>query len=153
MHYRLNPATHADQPWLEALRRSVYQELFFATWGRWDEGRHRQHCSECWERGDIYIVELESGQVGMIQLHDHADILEVGEVQIQPSHQGRGIGSRLLRDVIARAHAQMKAVSLSTGLANLRAVRLYERLGFQHVSQSETHFHLESKPAVQGHPS
>jgi ribosomal protein S18 acetylase RimI-like enzyme len=150
MGYRLNPATPADQPWLEALRRAVYQDLFLATWGHWDEARHLRHCAECWERGNISIVELNCERVGMIQLHEYADRLELGEIQIQPSHQGCGIGSRLLRDVQARAHAQRKKLSLSTGIKNLRAVRLYERLGFHHVSQSETHFHMESEPAAQG---
>ena len=148
MRYRLNPATPADQAWLEALRRAVYQDLFLATWGSWDESRHLRHCAECWERGNIYTVELDSERVGMIQLHEYADRLEIGEIQIQPSHQSRGIGSRLLRDVQARAHAQRKKVALSTGLKNLRAVRLYERLGFQHVSQSESHFHMHSEPAA-----
>jgi ribosomal protein S18 acetylase RimI-like enzyme len=148
MRYTLKPATAADQPWLESLRRSVYQDLFLATWGRWDEARHLRHCAECWERGNIYTVELDRERVGMIQLHEYADRLEVGEIQIQPSHQGRGIGTRLLRDVQARAHAQRKTVALSTGLKNVRAVRLYERLGFQHVFQSETHFHSHSEPAA-----
>lgn len=30
--YRLVPATESDQAWLEQLRRSVYRDLFFATW-------------------------------------------------------------------------------------------------------------------------
>lgn len=147
MHYRLIPATPADLPWLEALRRAVYQDLFLATWGRWDEARHLRHCAECWEHGNIYTVELDGERVGMIQLHEYADRLEVGEIQIQPTHQGRGIGSRLLRDIQARAHAQGLKVSLATGLKNLRAVRLYERLGFQHAYQSETHYHMHSEPA------
>ena len=125
----------------------MYQDLALATWGHWDEARHRRQWAECWERGDIFTVERDGERVGMIQLHERDDLVEVGEVQIQPRHQGRGIGSRLLRDVQARAHAQRKAVSLSTGLRNLRAVRLYERLGFQHVSQSETHVHMQSVPA------
>ena len=89
----------------------------------------------------------------MIQLHEHPDRVEVGEIQIQPSHQGRGIGSRVLQDVQARAHAQGKKVSLSTGLLNRRAVRLYERLGFQHASRSETHVHMQSVPSGEEHQS
>lgn len=146
MHYQLIPATAKDQPWLEGLRRAVYQDLFVSTWGSWDEARHLRHCSECWERGNIYAVECNGTRVGMIQLFEHADVLEVGEIQIHPSYQCQGIGTRLLRDTIARAHSQRKKVSLSTGLKNGRAVKLYELLGFKHVSQSETHFHLESEP-------
>ena len=152
MRYHLKPATEADRAWLEELRRSVYQELFVATWGAWNEARHRRHCDECWERGNICTVEVKGERVGMIQVHEDGGGFEVGEIQILPAHQGLGIGSRLLEDVVARAHAQDRKVSLSTGLKNIRAVELYERLGFRHVAQSDTHFHLESKPPARGKP-
>jgi ribosomal protein S18 acetylase RimI-like enzyme len=147
MHYQLVPTTPKDQPWLEELRRAVYQDLFVATWGSWDEARHLRHCTECWNRGEIYAIELEVFRVGMIQLFEHADSLEVGEIQIQPSYQGRGIGTRLLRDTIARAHAQGKTVSLSTGLQNHRAIELYRRLGFRCVEPTETHYRMEYESA------
>jgi ribosomal protein S18 acetylase RimI-like enzyme len=152
MYLRLVPATAEDQPWLEQLRRSVYQELFVATWGHWDEARHQRHWAECWDCGNIYAVEVNGERVGMVQIFERVDALEVGEIQIQPSHQSQGIGTRLLRATLARAHAKGKKVSLSTGLQNQRAVKLYERLGFRHVSQSKTHFHMESRPEAYGSP-
>jgi ribosomal protein S18 acetylase RimI-like enzyme len=82
----------------------------------------------------------------MIQLFERPDVIEVGEIQIQPTHQGRGIGTRLLLDTIARAGAQRKKVSLATGLKNHRAFALYQRLGFRHVAQTDTHNHMESEP-------
>ncbi len=146
MPYRLVPATEKDRPWLEELRRAVYQDLFVATWGGWDEARHRRHFATCWERGDICAVEMDGIRVGMIQVFEHTDAVEVGEIQVHPSYQGRGIGTRLLQDTLARAHAQRKKVSLSTGLQNRRAFKLYQRLGFVHVAQTETHYHMESEP-------
>lgn len=146
MAYQLVPATYEDQPWLEQLRRAVYRDLFFATWGGWDEARHLRHCAECWTRGGIYCIEVDGERVGMIQLLERPDVVEIGEIQIQPTHQGRGIGTRLLLDMIARAHAQHKKVSLSTGLKNHRAFALYQRLGFRHVAQTETHNHMECEP-------
>jgi ribosomal protein S18 acetylase RimI-like enzyme len=139
MGYQLVPVVPKDEAWLEQLRRSVYRELFFATWGSWDEARHLRHCAECWERGGISSVEIDSVRVGMIQLFDHPDGVEIGELQIQPSYQNRGIGTRLLRDTIDRAHEQHKKISLSVALKNERAYRLYERLGFQKVAQNDTH--------------
>jgi len=143
--YRLIPASAEDQPWLERLRRAVYQELFAATWGSWDEARHNRQVAECWQRGHIYIVELDGVRVGMFQLFEHAGVVEIGEIQVQPSHQRLGIGTRLLLDTVARAHAEQRKVCLSSGLQNHRAIRLYERLGFQHVSRSETHVHMECR--------
>ena len=149
MPYRLIPATTEDGPWLEALRRAVYQDLFVATWGGWDEARHQRHWAACWERGGICTIEVDGTRVGMIQLVEQDDAVEVKEIQIHPAHQGGGIGTRVLRDVVDRAHAQHKKVSLSTGLRNHRAVKLYRRLGFVHVAQTETHYCMESDYVVQ----
>ena len=146
MDYRLIRATSGELEWLEQLRRIVYRELFFATWGDWDESRHLRHFAESWERGGIDVVEVDGVRVGMIQLLEHPDAIEVGEIQIQPAHQGHGIGTSLLRDTIARAHAQGKKVRLSTGLKNRRAFTLYQRLGFREVAQTDTHHHLECAP-------
>ena len=127
----LVPAVPKDEAWLEQLRRAVYRELFFATWGSWDEARHLRHCAECGSVAEFPCIEIDDVRVGMIQLFDHPDSIEIGEIQIQPSYQNRGIGTRLLRDTIDRAHEQHKKVSLSVALKNERAYRLYERFGFQ----------------------
>jgi ribosomal protein S18 acetylase RimI-like enzyme len=143
VNYRLICATEDDRQWLEELRRSVYHDLFIATWGAWDETRHLRHCSECWERGNIFRVEVGGAPVGMIQLFELPDSVEVCELQITPPFQGRGIGSLLLRDTVSKAHASGKKVTLATGLKNHRAFAFYRRLGFVHTGQSDTHHLFE----------
>ena len=142
MSYRLVPALDRDEAWLERLRREVYRELFDATFGGWDEVRHLRQFSECWKQGGISVVEVDGVPVGMIQLFGRPDGLEVGEIQILPGHQNLGIGSRVLRDVIAQCHEQRRKVLLSVALKNDRAYRLYERLGFKLVGSSDTHNHM-----------
>ena len=142
MAYELVPARVEDKAWLECLRRDVYQELFKVTFGGWDEVRHVRQFAECWERGHISIIKVDGARVGMIQLFEQPHVVEVGEIQLQPSHQSRGIGSRTLKDTIAGALKQGKEVILSVGLKNDRALQLYLRLGFQKVAQSETHNHM-----------
>lgn len=139
MEYCLSDAAEDDVPWLDELRRRVYHELFVATWGRWDEARHRRHFAACVEGGHISIISVDGERVGMIQSFDRTDALEVAEVQIDPAHQRRGIGTAVLRDVIRSAEAQGCSVRLRVGLQNQDAIRLYERLGFEEVKQTETH--------------
>ena len=146
MRYQLVAARAQDREWLEQLRRAVYRDLFFATWGAWDEARHIRHCEECWSQGSIFVVEVGETRVGMIQLFESPDAVEVGEIQIAPAHQNNGIGTRLLQDTTARAHAEGKKVALSTGLKNRRAFELYIRLGFRHVGRTDTHDLLEFEP-------
>jgi ribosomal protein S18 acetylase RimI-like enzyme len=148
MHYVLRRATDSDREWLEDLRRRVYQDLFHATWGHWDEVRHQRHFADCWDRGGIQLVEIEGYPVGMLQLSESDELLEIGEVQVHPDHQGAGIGTQLLLDVIGRARERNKDVVLSTGLMNLGAARLYERLGFAETERSDTHvqFRYSTRP-------
>lgn len=142
MQYVLRCARDSDKAWLEQLRRLAYRELFSATWGDWDESRHQRQFADCWQRGSIQLVEIDGHSVGMLQLFELDELIEVGEIQIHPEHQGTSIGTGLLRDVIARARAQDKDVILSTGLMNLRAAGLYERLGFEETERSDTHIHF-----------
>jgi len=141
--YQLVAAIEDDRTWLEQLRRSVYRDLFFATWGEWNEARHLRHCSECWDRGNIFRVEVGGARVGMIQFSEKPDAMEVCEIQIDPAYQGRGIGSTLLLDTVSRAHASGRKVFLATGLKNHRAFSLYRRLGFEHTGQTDTHHLFE----------
>jgi ribosomal protein S18 acetylase RimI-like enzyme len=146
MEYRLVEATASDVDWLENLRRTVYQDLFQATWGGWDEARHQRQLGYCLNRGHISIIEVGGSRVGMIQVLNELDAVEVGEIQIQPRDQNRGIGATVLLGIIAMAHSYGKRVSLRVGLKNDRACRLYRRLGFQQVAKTETHFHMGCEP-------
>jgi ribosomal protein S18 acetylase RimI-like enzyme len=139
MQCRLLPASPAHRPWLEQLRRSVYHDLFVATFGGWDEARHRRHAEGCWDHGHIFLVEVDGVRVGMIQVLEPTGGIHIGELQIHPSHQNEGIGSFLLHAITSRAHAEDKPVVLSVGLKNDRAYRFYLRHGFRQVSQTATH--------------
>lgn len=82
----------------------------------------------------------------MIQMLDRTDAIEIGETQIQSTHQNLELETLVLTDTIKRAHLQGKKVSLAVGLKNERAYRLYERLGFREIKQTETHSYLSCEP-------
>jgi ribosomal protein S18 acetylase RimI-like enzyme len=148
----LVPASIGDQHWLEHLRRAAYRDLFDATFGGWDEGKHSRQFAECWQRGSILLIKAAGSQVGMIQVFDSEDALQIGELQIHPEHQNRGVGSRLLEEVRTGAHRRGKAVRLSVGKKNDGAFRLYRRLGFRLDYETDTHFHLVSSPGTRTTP-
>ena len=121
-----------------------------ATFGDWDEERHKRHCDECWQQGGVFLVIVGGSRVGMIQLFERKDAIEIGEIQIHPSHQNQRIGTQLLEDVMAKAHQHGKSVVLSVALKNERAYRLYERLGFHCTGRNDTHHHMQRLPSSSG---
>lgn len=140
--YQLIKASSTDEAWLEQLRRKAYEDLYQATWGEWDEARHRRQFSECMKRGGISIIEVDGSQVGMVQVRDVSDGIEICEIQVEPRHQNRGVGTSVLLDIMSAARQQGKCVRLSVGVRNEDALRLYRLLGFRSVGRSDTHEHM-----------
>lgn len=59
------------------------------------------------------------------------DSIYIHELQLLPSYQGGGLGTAVVRRVIAEGVERGVPVMLSVVPANHRAQRLYERLGFK----------------------
>lgn len=55
-------------------------------------------------------------------------------IYVHPAHRGRGLGERLLRELIARARqARLHVLIGCIDTANTRSIALHERLGFVHA--------------------
>jgi len=146
MRYRLLRAATHDQRWLDQLRRSVNRELCIAIYGSWDEARHVQQTRACWDRGPISLIEVEAVRVGMIQMLDRSGEVEIAELQIQLSHQNRGIAGRIVNDIVDQAHKRGKSVTVSVELQNQRAYEFFRHRGFSQVSATTTHYQLQCEP-------
>ncbi len=91
---------------------------------------------------DICLVAVEPDGFICGEIHARretialfAHVLGGLTVAVHPDRQGQGIGSKLFEALIAWARVQNPAIlriELAAGGGNPGAVRLYERLGFQH---------------------
>jgi ribosomal protein S18 acetylase RimI-like enzyme len=83
------------------------------------------------------IIVADGVEVGQLVIDDTDDV-RIVDVTVRHSHRSRGIGSTILRDVITKASASGQAVRLSVWSGNTGAQRLYARLGFVHVPDTDT---------------
>jgi ribosomal protein S18 acetylase RimI-like enzyme len=81
----------------------------------------------------------------LLKAHRSDTEWRVVQLQIAPALQGRGIGERALRTVLRDADAATLPVTLKVLKGN-PARRLYERLGFEVVSEDEREFHMRRAP-------
>ena len=86
---------------------------------------------------------LDGQDIGVLTVSDRQDALFVERLYILPAYQGRGIGTQLLRSIMARAFDRGLPVRLHVLKVN-PARRLYERLGFTQVRETETSFVMEA---------
>jgi GNAT superfamily N-acetyltransferase len=96
------------------------------------------------------VAEIDGRVVGSNFLDERSPIVGIGPITVDPTVQNRGVGARLMQEVIDRA-ARQKAVGvrlLQAGFHN-RSLCLYTRLGF-HTREPVSI--LQGKPLGQKFP-
>lgn len=83
-----------------------------------------------------HIIILNDEPIGLLKIDRNRDHIEVMQIQIDPSQQGKGIGKSILEDVIKEAIEVGKPVSLSVLKTN-KAQKLYTSLGFKVIDEDE----------------
>jgi len=148
MHYTLRTCTDSDREWAYALKREAYLEVVERQFGPWDEERQRSMFAGRWNPAISQIIMIDGAGVGLVATEDRSDELWVDEIQLSRAWQGRGIGTAVMLDLIARANAARKPVRLRVLLENPRARSLYERLGFRVTGRTATHNLMEHRGEV-----
>jgi ribosomal protein S18 acetylase RimI-like enzyme len=139
--FLLRPATAADRERLYALHCATMRDVIERTWG-WDETWQRAHFESRFSPAGVSVVVVAGRDVGVLVLQARPAELYVAELQIAPEMQGRGLGTAVMRRVLADAAARGLPVTLQVLEANAGARRLYERLGFQAIGQAERHVRM-----------
>ena len=80
-------------------------------------------------RADRKIVTGDGAPAGRLIVDGSGNHIEVIDIALLPEFRGHGIGTHVLRGILAEAERLGRAVRLHVEKQN-RAVHLYERLGF-----------------------
>jgi RimJ/RimL family protein N-acetyltransferase len=81
------------------------------------------------------VVAAYGADVGRLRVVRADGLVELAGLQLLPPHQGRGLGTRVVRDLMAEAAASGRTFGLSVEKDNPRARALYERLGLVVVGE------------------
>jgi RimJ/RimL family protein N-acetyltransferase len=83
--------------------------------------------------------------IGRLYVHRQADELSILDIALLPVWRNRGLGTQIIREIQAEAHAGQVPVTLHVAVGN-PARRLYERLGFRMVKSDGQHLRLRWQP-------
>jgi ribosomal protein S18 acetylase RimI-like enzyme len=133
----LRQATDADYDLLYGPHVAAMKDLAARVWG-WEDARQEQFFADHFDPAPSGIVVVGGEDVGIVAVvWGEADAF-LANIELLPSYQGRGLGAALIRHVIAEAEARGLPVRLQVLKIN-PARRLYERLGFVAMGETETH--------------
>lgn len=137
--YSLRPCRADDAAFVIALTETVMRAHSERTWGSFDRDFHRSAFAAAFGKLDHSIVICDGAEAGYLAIDHRADAEYLQWLLLLPATQNRGVGSAIVRDLIAAANAAGKRVQLRILPVNTGARRLYERLGFA-VTGSEGDF-------------
>ena len=127
-----------DFEFLWQLHNAALKKYIAATWG-WDEDWQRRDFEEKFNPGEGEIVVVDGEDAGFLRVGEKETETFLISIRLLPKFQNRGIGTKLIKDLLAESKAKNKPVHLHVLKVN-PARRLYEKLGFKIVEEMETHF-------------
>jgi ribosomal protein S18 acetylase RimI-like enzyme len=128
----------AHVPWDAATRRAFVEQQFAAQ----DE-----HYREHYPGATLDVIELDGERVGRLYVHRGPSDIRIMDVALAPAFRGRGIGTGLLRTLIAEAEASTRKLSVHVETNN-PARRLYERLDFRAAGEHGVYVLMERAPVA-----
>ncbi|MFI9047386.1 GNAT family N-acetyltransferase [Streptomyces sp. NPDC053427] len=124
----LRSATAADIEVIAELRATVMR-ADLERLGRYDEHRVRQRLRDSFSTEHTSIIMTDRELVGCVTVRPAEGRQWLEHFYLAPRHQGRGLGSAVLRTVLRRTDKQGMTVGLNV-LQGSAARRIYERHGF-----------------------
>src|SRR6266508_3833620 len=137
--YDLRKAGEADFQFLYELHEATMRDYVEATWG-WDDQFQLTHFRQNFLPEQLSIVVVDGVDSGVIAVESRPADVFLGAIKLHPRIQRRGIGAALVRRVVAEAEARHVPVRLNVLKVDVGARRLYQRLGFVVVGETETHY-------------
>ena len=102
MNYKLIPITENDYNFIYDLKKNAYIKYVEEIWG-WNEEAQQGYFKNFIEtyKDNTYLIKLDDKVIGFYndEILENGDY-EVGNICIIPEYQGKGIGTKILKDIL-----------------------------------------------------
>jgi ribosomal protein S18 acetylase RimI-like enzyme len=143
MEVHVREANVADFEFARSLYFQTMRPMIESLFG-WDQRRQEESFGSWFDLHEAGIIVADGCDVGWMQSRTNDREIFLGSLYILPEMQRLGIGTEILRRLIARGRDSSKSVTLAVMKIN-PAVRLYERLGFRVTHEDQYKWHMEAK--------
>ena len=127
-----------DFEFLWQLHNAALKKYIAATWG-WDENWQRRNFQDNFKPNEGEIICVDGKDAGFLWISEKESEIVLVSIRLLPAFQNRGVGTKLIKDLLDEARVENKTVRLQVLKVN-PAKNLYEKFGFQVYAETETHF-------------
>jgi ribosomal protein S18 acetylase RimI-like enzyme len=154
----LRPEQADDEPFLLQVYASTREEeMALTNWDATTRNAFLHHQFKAMRRGyqsmfpgaEFSVILKNQIPIGRMVIDRGTETIRVVDLAVLPAARGSGIGSHLMRCLQQEARASGKPICLQV-FQNNRALRLYQRLGFQIAGQDGPYHQLQWLPCNPG---
>ena len=138
--YRLYASTRVDE-----LAQTGWNEEEKDRFLRMQFDAQSRHYADHFADADFQLVCLDGEPIGRLYVDRRPGEFRIVDIIVLPEFRSRGVGTKLLRDILAEAHIAQMPVRIHVERFN-PALRLYGRLGFSQVGDNGVYLLLERAP-------
>lgn len=151
---RLRPVTDKDLTFIETVYRStrekqlgldnwpeLQREAFFRMQSIAQDAEYKRS----FPNAAFEIIEYNKKAAGRLYTGETAREIRLIDISLLPDFRGKGLGTKILKGLIKRAHDNRKLLTLHVEPDNL-ALQLYLKLGFEHIRNNGRQYYLELDP-------
>ncbi len=143
MHVALRPAVDSDY---EGCRRTYFAEIDWMNERlQLDRGEQEAMFRKLWDPAQVCIIQADGVDVGWLQTVVSKSEHMLGQIFVDAAFQRKGIGTEVLRRIIAEASRMQLPVRLAVVKIN-PSRHLYERLGFRVTHEDERKVYMSRDP-------
>ncbi len=141
--YRIYASTREDElavvPWDEPTKEAFLRMQFAAQ----DSYYHANYPAASYD-----LIVSGDEVLGRLYVDRAESAWNVIDLALLPEHRGKGIGTRLLTQILEEAGTAAKPVQMHVERFN-PARRLYHRLGFRQIADKGVYLQLEWRPSTE----
>ena len=144
MDIQLREARPADVDFARALYFETMRGMIEPLLG-WDQRRQEASFAGWFDLRQASIIMADGRDVGWMQTRAGEGEVFLGSLYVIPEMQRRGIGTHVLRGLIAQSKRSSTPLTLAVMKDN-PAIQLYERLGFRLTREDQYKFYMRVDP-------
>jgi ribosomal protein S18 acetylase RimI-like enzyme len=135
----LRQAAPSDSEFVYLVKKAALGEYIALTWG-WDEAFQRDFHEKDYDSERTQIIVYKGDDAGWLLVNESETDIHLQEVYLRPEYQNLGIGSTIVRSLLAEAARANRRLKLQVLKVNTRARKLYKRLGLQVIGEDENYY-------------
>lgn len=135
MRIGLRHISFDDYEFLWRLHNAALKKYVEKTWG-WNEEWQKANFKNAFNPNDGEIIVVDGADAGFLWIVEKESETLLASIRLLPEFQNKGVGTRIIKNLLDKSDKPVRLQVLKINPAR----NLYDRLGFEIIGETDTHF-------------